>query len=267
MGFSFIRRKTPTASQCAAFDGSFGELDGCYEFFCGSSCRTFAASLGSWLMILTAFSVNEDTPSFEELTRLCFFGAIAAALVAYSAPLRGLRRAGAFVGVNAFGTTIFLGTALGLIYLNSAPERKKWQLPFLLLMGVAELLTFSRGGWLGFLTMCLVFYLRDKKAVAVLILLALLFSSLAFLWPPLAERGKSMISFAANQDRVRIYRRTLQMIKDHPLLGIGAGNFPGVYEAYSPPDQLVYHAHSIYLSTLVELGVPGGILFCFFWVE
>lgn len=231
------------------------------SFFAQAPAVAFAASLGSWLMILTAFSVNEDTPSFEELTRLCFFGAIAAALVAYSAPLRGLRRAGAFVGVNAFGTTIFLGTALGLIYLNSAPERKKWQLPFLLLMGVAELLTFSRGGWLGFLTMCLVFYLGDKKAVAVLILLALLFSSLAFLWPPLAERGKSMISFAANQDRVRIYRRTLQMIKDHPLLGIGAGNFPGVYEAYSPPDQLVYHAHSIYLSTLVELGVPGGILF------
>ena len=66
----------------------------------------FAASIGSWLLILTAFSINEDTPSFSELTKLCFFGSLAAALVAYSAPLRGLRRAASFVGVNAFGTGI-----------------------------------------------------------------------------------------------------------------------------------------------------------------
>lgn len=221
----------------------------------------FAASIGSWLLILTAFSINEDTPSFSELTKLCFFGSLAAALVAYSAPLRGLRRAAAFVGVNAFGTGIFLATALGLCYLNSAPERRKWQLPFLLSMGLAELLTFSRGGWLGFLTMSSVFYLRDKKVVAALMLLVLLFVSVAWVWPPLAERGKSIMSLAANQDRVRIYKRTCRMIKDHPLLGIGAGNFPGAYEAYSPPEQLVWHAHNIYLSTMVELGLPGGILF------
>ncbi len=166
------------------------------------------------------------------------------------------------MGANAFGTTIFLGAALGLYYLNSSPERKRWLWPFLILMGLAELLTFSRGGWLGFLTMCLVFFIRERKAVKVLAALLVLFAFLAVLWPPLAQRAQSIVSLAANQDRVRIYRRTVEMIKEHPWTGIGSGNFQTEYAKYClPKEEIVTHAHNIYLSVAVEFGLPAGILF------
>jgi len=232
------------------------------SFFAKAPLVALSASLGSWLMILTAFSVDEETPAFAELLQFCFYGCIAAALVAYSAPLRGLPRAAGFVGVNGFGTTIFLGTALGLTYLNSKPEYKSWQWPFLLLMGLAELFTFSRGGWLGFLTVCGVFYLRERRAIAAILVLLVLFGALAMQWPSLAQRGKSIVSLAANQDRVRIYKRTLTMIKRYPLFGVGAGNFASTYKEYSRSgEEFITHAHNIYLSTMVELGIPGGILF------
>jgi O-antigen ligase len=232
------------------------------SLFAKAPVVALAASLGSWLMILTAFSVDEDTPSLEELLRLCFYGSIAAALVAYLAPLRGLPRAAGLVGVNAFGTTIFIATALGLTYLNLEPERKVWQWPFLLLMGLAELFTFSRGGWLGFLTVCGVFYLRERRVITAFLILLVLFGALACYWPSLAERGKSIVSIAANQDRIRIYNRTVKMIKQHPILGVGAGNFGSAYKDYcKPDDEIMAHAHSIYLSTMVELGLPGGLLF------
>lgn len=231
------------------------------SFFAKAPQVALAASLGSLLMIITAFTV-EGMPELEKLLKVSLYGCLVAALVALSAPLRGLSRASGLVGVNAFGTTIFLGTALGLAYLNLKPQRQGWQWPFLVLMGIAELLTFSRGGWLGFITACAVFYLRQRKAIAVFLVLLLIFGGLASQWPALAQRGKSILSFAANQDRIRIYKRTVDMIKKAPLFGVGAASFASTYEDYvQPGEELITHAHNIYLSTFVELGIFGGILF------
>ena len=64
------------------------------------------------------------------------------------------------------------------------------------------------------------------------------------------------------QDRVSIWRDTLQLIRLHPVLGSGLGTFSVVYPSIQTAflNNFVDHAHCDYLQIAVELGVPGTIL-------
>ena len=70
------------------------------------------------------------------------------------------------------------------------------------------------------------------------------------------------------KNRAEIYRDSLHLIRDHPLLGIG----PGMYQWRFRPYQTVnlkneyVHAHSDYLETTAEWGIPAAILFWSFLI-
>ena len=64
--------------------------------------------------------------------------------------------------------------------------------------------------------------------------------------------------------RLRLYEGTPAIIADHPLAGIGAGNFPVVSPLYGLRDRGGFtfeHAHSIVLTLAAETGLLG--LACF----
>lgn len=71
-------------------------------------------------------------------------------------------------------------------------------------------------------------------------------------------------------NRIAIWRDTLGLIRQHPLLGTGLGSYSVVYPSVQTTflSLLVEHAHCDYLEVASELGLPGGILVfgCFFWV-
>lgn len=71
-------------------------------------------------------------------------------------------------------------------------------------------------------------------------------------------------------DRVSIWRDTLQLIRRHPLLGSGFGSFATVYPLVQTAflNNVVDHAHCDYLEVVTELGLPGGVLVfgAIFWV-
>jgi O-antigen ligase len=73
-----------------------------------------------------------------------------------------------------------------------------------------------------------------------------------------------------NQNRISIWRDTLHLIHQHPLLGSGLGAFSVAYTSVQTafPNLLVDHAHCDYLELASELGVPGGILVfgSIFWI-
>jgi O-antigen ligase len=64
------------------------------------------------------------------------------------------------------------------------------------------------------------------------------------------------------QNRISIWRDTLTLIRQHPLLGTGLGTFSVAYTSVQStfPNLLVDHAHCDYLEVVSELGLPGGIL-------
>jgi len=61
------------------------------------------------------------------------------------------------------------------------------------------------------------------------------------------------------ETRVEVARDTLEMIKDYPLTGVGAGNYFSSFPAYRGHDIQSYynHTHNDYLELLSELGVVG----------
>jgi O-antigen ligase len=61
--------------------------------------------------------------------------------------------------------------------------------------------------------------------------------------------------------RAEIATATLQMVRDFPLAGIGAGTFRFVFPQYRPPDLPAFatNVENDYLEFLVELGVIGCI--------
>lgn len=61
--------------------------------------------------------------------------------------------------------------------------------------------------------------------------------------------------------REEIWSRTVMMIEDFPLTGIGMGAFPNVADAMYPflhaAPGTIHHAHNLYLQIAVDLGLLG----------
>jgi putative inorganic carbon (HCO3(-)) transporter len=140
-------------------------------------------------------------------------------------------------------------------------------------IAVAIVLTSSRGAVLGLLV-CVVFlvvWLRPPTKVLVVAACAL--SIVSFMVPTgylnrLGTIGQVFTDGSAVTIDPSIQGRTselvvgIQMFHDHPLLGVGPGNYPGRYLDYSPALGLDYRAelrqpHSLPVEVAAELGVLG----------
>lgn len=72
--------------------------------------------------------------------------------------------------------------------------------------------------------------------------------------------------------RIYVWQSTLRMIGDHPILGVGAGNFRVVYPLYRSPQEkkvtwkgvIYFSAHNDFLQIWSEAGTLG--LVCFLWI-
>jgi len=69
--------------------------------------------------------------------------------------------------------------------------------------------------------------------------------------------------------RLFIWERSLKMIRDNPMLGVGKGNFREVYGSYMPekihPVHRVGTAHNDFLHTAAISGLPGLLLYSLLW--
>lgn len=151
----------------------------------------------------------------------------------------------------------------------------------LLLVNTACLvLTYSRGGWLGFvaggfalLVLLVQFWsVRFSTFWQRWALPVLLGGSTAFLvlavaaLDPLRDRVMSIFagrSDSSNNFRINVWMAVIDMIKDRPVLGIGPGNdaFNKVYPLYQQPRYTALSAYSVILEIAVEAGLTGLAIF------
>lgn len=89
---------------------------------------------------------------------------------------------------------------------------------------------------------------------------------------PAWARAGAVSEVATATGRLRIWKRALRMIADHPIRGVGPGNFQEVFQAkyVSDPNEDLrragVHAHNLWLHQFAELGLPGGAVYAALWV-
>lgn len=137
------------------------------------------------------------------------------------------------------------------------------------LVGLALLLTFSTGGWLGGLAGVLVVVAglgRRRPAVRLggAAALALLLVSILAIVGVLPERLNPLRQTGGF--RLDLWLSSLEMVRDHPWLGIGLDNFAYLYQqvylregAAAEPN--LSHPHNWLLHVWLELGMPGLVAF------
>lgn len=172
---------------------------------------------------------------------------------------------------NLFGAyllmliSVFTPFALG----ERNNKRKILLAVFLFTLLVCLALTYSRGSWLslaGIILGLMIFY--DKRFGFAFLLVPLI---LLFYHGQVSER---FISLFSGEDtslslRLALWESTVAMIEEHPLFGIGWGNYWLAYPEYNffieDANVVIFHAHDMYLHIPAEVGIPGGIFYFLFF--
>jgi O-antigen ligase len=130
------------------------------------------------------------------------------------------------------------------------------------ILAVGVIVTFSRGGFLGLVTLGGVLFWKLSRRNRGLAVLAFLIATGFFLVVmPAGYSGRltTILSIEADptgsaQARRELLDRAIEVASHHPLIGIGMGN----YHIYSLHEQV---AHNSYLEISAELGVAGLIAY------
>ncbi|EGO62907.1 O-antigen ligase family protein [Acetonema longum] len=129
----------------------------------------------------------------------------------------------------------------------------------------------TRGAWIAvaFILGLYFFYSlrRLKKAAVVIGLLVIMFSVMFCISPAGQERFMSIFDMnnQSNHERLLMWTSAWQMFRDHPLTGVGVGNYTEQYQTrYILPEAKERdqrHAHNNLFHVLAETGIIGTIGF------
>lgn len=159
-------------------------------------------------------------------------------------------------------------------FLLFAPNIKRWRwvwVPCALVVGISLILSDTRSIWIA--AVVAGFYLlwewKRWSAIAMPVVLAL---GLLVAPAEIQERVRSLTQphgqTDSNGHRFIVWRTGWQMIKAHPLVGVGPEEIrkPAVFYAYLPadirrplPEGDYQHLHSIYIHYAAECGLPAAL--------
>lgn len=190
----------------------------------------------------------------------------------------GLVRATAsFKDSNILGIYLSAITPLifGLTLYYFKPPKKFFLILLSLIVFAGIALTYSRPTLLAIYVILLFFGVtrRDKMLITLLLISVVIFP---LILPKSVKNWAKQVEynplrFMCNDDRIATFRNSLNMIKAHPVIGLGANTYMKNYKKYKEfPEyrnvvtQDTMYAHNIYLQMAVELGFIG--LGIFFWL-
>ncbi len=166
---------------------------------------------------------------------------------------------------NYYSMACMLAFPIGF-YMYLAESRRKRRLllmTLLLLNAVGIAVSGSRGGFLALMAFMAFAAWRARKIVQLMLLVALLALPMMLfprnpitrmIHPDLADR-------LAAQARLETWKAGLRMSLQHPLTGIGLGEFRPHLADYTGKPDLAKLAHNTYLEIAAELGFPCLVVY------
>lgn len=159
-------------------------------------------------------------------------------------------------------------------YLFRATGNKWLKLLFLGLTGVfiySIVVTGSRGAFVGFVATLIYILYKEKKLIVGLVVAAFLAAPATFLVSDqYVQRIKSIGEYKQDvsvEIRFQVWRAALSMVADHPLFGVGTGNFATAYGSiYRAAGDLSSYTspHNIFVQVFAELGLFGITIYLTF---
>jgi len=243
------------------------------------SATTMLAIYGSHLLFLvTTVSIVDSLPRL----RWTLLAAVAAMGFVSLYVLRDWQLGSAVYGLsyrpgyvagdaNFFTASVLLCLPVTLVLLwreKNMPVRIFCLVCLVVTLGAITLAA-SRGGFLGLLVAMtwLLWHSRNRMRNLLLVGLCMgLFLAVS----PLSPIERFLHPDNSDTSSVRIHlelwQAGMKIVRDHPLTGIGVGQFKSAVGAYSSVKDLSRLAHNTYLEIAAEMGIPGLILFlATFW--
>ncbi|MCH3962861.1 MAG: O-antigen ligase family protein [Clostridium sp.] len=154
-----------------------------------------------------------------------------------------------------------------MLALNERNRRRKVIFSFLALLFLVNIvISFSRNAWLGFVIGCLMLALTYNWKI-ILTLAGL--GGISIFVPAISNRLAEFTDASQNLSRIKLWDIAIFMIKDHPIRGVGNGNYRVLYDKYKlllkkkieyyPSNN--FHPHNILLKIQSELGIFGTFTF------
>ncbi|MFH1671357.1 MAG: O-antigen ligase family protein [Candidatus Portnoybacteria bacterium] len=134
------------------------------------------------------------------------------------------------------------------------------------LMAATIYLTCSYGAFLGLLAACI--FLSFSRRKIIFLLLPVLFVFI-LLFPTDKFQGFLDFSYPSIESRLVIWKSAWEILKDHPLVGVGPGMFQKYYLDYQPrfdpyPEWAAPQPHNLFLALWLQTGLIG--LIGFIWL-
>lgn len=192
-----------------------------------------------------------------------------------------VRAYGDFEQPNALGGYLAMALPFGVVLAAQRYRQRPLLLAATLLIGLTLAATLSRGAWLGsalgLLLIGALWSKRSRRLLAVGMLaggagLALLALGIApqFVGDRLTVLTENFLVFDARTvtpnpsnwslvERMAHWQAGWAIAMDHPLVGVGPGNYEAAYGRYFLPGwpYALGHAHNVYINTFAEMGLVG----------
>jgi O-antigen ligase len=173
---------------------------------------------------------------------------------------------------NSFGISLVttIGASLGLFLSAKTKKAKLVGAVATLLIMHTILLTFSRGSFVGLLSvalMALIILPKRPRYIGAVLLATII--AIRLTGPELAERLSTTFApremrDASAESRFELWSDLATVIGEQPILGVGPLNWPLVAERFGwPPGK---EGHSLWVQTAAENGLPGVTLLIMFYL-
>jgi putative inorganic carbon (hco3(-)) transporter len=239
----------------------------------------FQKTVGFTKIVIIVIVLVSAVNTAKRLHGLLFIHAVSIATISAVAVWKGHLASGRLEGIGALegnysnpndlalAIVVSLPLCLALLFLSTTPFRKAaWALAVLVMM-YAVILTGSRGGFLALIVsavVCLWEFATRRRRRYLFVVAAL---AGVILWQSSSgmrerlmgtfspdENVDAAAAYASTQERQQLFWRSIQLTMEHPLFGVGPGNFQELSD--------VWHVtHNTYTEMSSEGGLPAFILY------